>query len=63
MYAMHAVTIQDLVNVAFFVVVLLLVWGIFKVLFRIAWKLFLFGLGAILVLGVILAIMRFLGGA
>ena len=63
MYAIHAVTFHDLVNVAFFVVVLLLAWGVLKVLFRLAWKLFLFGLGAILVLGVLLAIMRYLGGA
>jgi hypothetical protein len=62
MLSIHAVTLNNLVQIGVFIVILLVVWAIFKALFRVAMRLFLFGLGAILVLGVIFAIMRWLGG-
>jgi hypothetical protein len=62
MLSIHAVTLNNLVQIGVFIVILLVVWAIIKALFRVAMRLFLFGLGAILVLGVILAIMRWLGG-
>jgi hypothetical protein len=53
---------DQLVRVLVLILVLAVVWGIFKFVFKLAMRMFVFGCGAILVLGVLLALLGILRG-
>jgi hypothetical protein len=54
------VTPNQLTNIAFYVIILVIVWLVLRLVLRIAHKIFVFGCGAILVLGLILVLIKFL---
>ncbi len=52
------IDVDQIVRIAVFVVILLVVWAIMRVILRFTIRLFTFGCGAILILGVVLIFMR-----
>ncbi len=56
-------TLNQLVQIAIYIIVLAIVWAVIKAVLKLTIKMFLFGCGAILVLGVILVILRLFGSA
>jgi hypothetical protein len=61
MFEMHAleITLDLLIKIGLFVIVLAAAWAVLKFIFKLAWRVFLFGCGAILVLGLGLLLLRF----
>ncbi len=55
-----AITTDLLIKIGVFVVVLMILWAILKALLKLAWRIFLFGLGAIVVLGLGLLFLQFI---
>ncbi len=62
MLSLLAVNMDQIFQIALFVIGLIIVWSILSAILRTAFRLFSFGCGAILVLGVVLLILRYLGG-
>lgn len=62
MESLLAIDANQIVQIALFIVGLIIVWSILSAIMRMAFRLFTFGCGAILVLGAILLVLRLLGG-
>jgi hypothetical protein len=55
-----AITSNQLTQIGIYTLILVLIWLAMRFLFRIAKRIFIFGCGAILVLGLLLILMKFL---
>jgi hypothetical protein len=53
------VTTDQIVRIAFFVVILIVVWIVLRMLLRITFRFFSFGCAAIVILGLVLLFIRF----
>jgi hypothetical protein len=53
------ISTENIVRIAVYVVILLVVWMVIRTIMRVTFRLFAFGCGAILVLGFILIAMRY----
>ncbi len=62
MESLLALNTNQIIQIALFILGLIIVWSILSAILRMALRLFSFGCGAILVLGVILLVMRYIGG-
>jgi hypothetical protein len=57
------ISLDQIIQIGFYVVVLLLVWGVMRFILRITRQVFQFGCLAILLLGVGLILLQMFGGA
>lgn len=60
MNSLSAINTNQLTNIAIYVVILVIIWLALRFVLRIAHRIFVFGCGAILMLGLILVLMKFL---
>ncbi len=60
MYSPAAVNLNQYTNIAIYLVIIVIAWTVLRLVLRIAHRIFVFGCSAILVLGLILILMRFL---
>ncbi len=60
MNSLAAITPSQLTNIVVYTMVLVVVWLALRFVLRIAHRIFVFGCGAILILGLILVLMKFL---
>ncbi len=60
MNSLLAINSSQLSNIAIYVVILVVIWFVLRLVLRIAHRIFVFGCGAILVLGLILVLIKFL---
>ncbi len=60
MNSLLSINSNQLSNIAIYVVILVVIWLVLRLVLRIAHRIFVFGCGAILVLGLILVLMKFL---
>ncbi len=60
MNTLAAINLSQLTNIAIYVLIIVVAWVLLRFVLRIAHRIFVFGCGAILVLGLILVLMRFL---
>ena len=60
MYTLEAITSNQLTNIIMYMVILVVAWLALRFVLRIAHRIFVFGCGAILVLGLLLILMKFL---
>ena len=56
---LFALNVDQIVRIGVFIVILIVVWLVLKTLLRITLRLFTFGCGAILILGLILVLIRY----
>jgi hypothetical protein len=63
MYSILAVTFEQLQQIATYVGVLLVAWFILRLILRITTRLFMFGCGAIIFLGLALIFMQWMAGS
>jgi hypothetical protein len=63
MYSILAVTFEQLQQIAIYVGVLLVAWFILRLILRITTRLFMFGCGAIIFLGLALIFMQWMAGS
>jgi hypothetical protein len=55
-----AITTDQLTNIAIYTIILVLIWLALRFVLRIAHRIFVFGCGAILILGLLLVLMKLL---
>ena len=63
MYSILAVTFEQLQQIAIYVGILLVAWFILRLILRITTRLFMFGCGAIIFLGLALIFMQWMAGS
>jgi hypothetical protein len=63
MYSILAVTSEQLQQIAIYVVILLVAWFVLRFLPRIPTRLFMFGCGAIIFLGLALVFLQWMAGS
>jgi hypothetical protein len=56
------ISMDQIIQIAIYVLILAVVWVIFKAIFKTTMRIFTFGCGAIVVLAVILLVIRYLNG-
>jgi hypothetical protein len=60
MNSLAAISTNQLTTIVIYMVVLVVAWLVLRIVLRIAHRIFVFGCGAILFLGLLLVLMRFL---
>jgi hypothetical protein len=63
MYSILAVTFDQLQQIAIYVVILLAAWFVLRLILRITTRIFMFGCGAIIFLGLALVFMQWMAGS
>jgi hypothetical protein len=63
MYSILAVTSEQLQQIAIYVVILLVAWFVLRLILRITTRLFMFGCGAIIFLGLALVFLQWMAGS
>lgn len=63
MYSLLAVTPDQLQQIGIYIVILLVAWFFLRLLIRMTMRLFAFGCGAIIILGLVLVFMQWMAGS
>jgi hypothetical protein len=63
MYSLLAVTPEQIQQIGIYIVILLVAWFFLRLIIRMTMRLFAFGCGAILILGLILVFMQWMAGS
>jgi hypothetical protein len=63
MYSILAVTLEQLQQIAIYIVILLVAWFVLRLILRITTRLFMFGCGAIIFLGLALVFLQWMAGS
>lgn len=63
MYSLLAVTPDQLQQIVIYILILLVVWFVLRLIIRMTMRLFAFGCGAIIILGLFLVFMQWMAGS